>query len=592
MRILVSNDDGYFAPGITAARRSARQLGEVTVVAPERDRSGASNSLTLDRPLTVRRAPNGYFSVNGTPTDCVHIAVTGLLDFTPDIVVSGINHGANMGDDTIYSGTVAAATEGYLLGIPSIALSLTDKAGRHFDSAVGVARELVERFRRAPIGEPVLLNVNVPDVPAAELRGIEVTRLGKRHKAEPVVKLKTPRGETAYWIGPAGGAADAGPGTDFHAVENRRVSITPLHIDLTHNAQLALAKEWLLKWQPRDPSKRRRHRHDLGAHARAHGRAAARAGHPRRARARRDGRGAAPPVRRGSARQPRLRGHRAADRLRADHLAALHRGAHDRSRCCDEQANRRRCSRSAPAAATRRRCWRSVFPRGVFDRAHQGAARARARQPARPAAVQPAPACTATATPGWRRRRRSRRSWWPRRRRSVPEALLRQLAPGGRMVLPLRERRRRRAAPGADASAAGAASSKPSSTRCGSCRWRREKHDVNRVRLAAVAVLALGAASCSTYRGPAPVEERAARRAGRRRRSRAAAAAQAPKVAAAADGYYTVKQGDTLYSIALDHGADYREVAQWNALDDPTKLRIGQVLRVKAPEAEQRRAWW
>jgi 5'-nucleotidase len=245
VRILVSNDDGYFAPGITLLAEALKQLGEVTVVAPERDRSGASNSLTLDRPLAVRKAPNGYFSVNGTPTDCVHIAVTGLLDFTPEIIVSGINLGANMGDDTIYSGTVAAATEGYQLGIPSLALSLVGKEGKHFETAVGVALELVGRFRRSPPREPVLLNVNIPDLPAAEIGGIEVTRLGKRHKAEPVVKLLTPRGETAYWIGPAGGAADAGPGTDFHAIENRRVSVTPLRMDLTHNAQLSLAKEWL-----------------------------------------------------------------------------------------------------------------------------------------------------------------------------------------------------------------------------------------------------------------------------------------------------------------------------------------------------------
>jgi len=243
----VSNDDGYFAPGITLLAEALRQMGDVTVVAPERDRSGASNSLTLDRPLTVRRAPNGYFSVNGTPTDCVHIAVTGLLDFTPDIIVSGVNLGANMGDDTIYSGTVAAAAEGYLLGIPAVAVSLTDKAGRHFDTAIGVALQVVERFRRSAFGEPVLLNVNVPDVPAASLRGMEITRLGRRHKAEPVVKLQTPRGETAYWIGPAGAAADAGPGTDFHAVEHHKVSITPLRMDLTHNAQLARAREWLSK---------------------------------------------------------------------------------------------------------------------------------------------------------------------------------------------------------------------------------------------------------------------------------------------------------------------------------------------------------
>ena len=245
MKILVSNDDGYFAPGITLLAEALRQMGEVTVVAPERDRSGASNSLTLDRPLTVRRAPNGYFSVNGTPTDCVHIAVTGLLDFTPDLVVSGVNLGANMGDDTIYSGTVAAAAEGYLLGIPSVAVSLTSKTGQHFESAIGIALQIVERLRRNPIKEPVLLNVNVPDVEPAKLGGIEVTRLGRRHKAEPVVKLKTPRGETAYWIGPAGGASDAGPGTDFHAVESHRVSVTPLRMDLTHNGQLERVKEWI-----------------------------------------------------------------------------------------------------------------------------------------------------------------------------------------------------------------------------------------------------------------------------------------------------------------------------------------------------------
>ncbi len=241
----MSNDDGYFAPGVTLLAEALRQLGEVTVVAPERDRSGASNSLTLDRPLTVKRAANGFFFVNGTPTDCVHIAVTGLLDWTPDVIVSGVNLGANMGDDTIYSGTVAAASEGYLLGIPSVAVSLTSKTGTHFESAISVALQLVGRLRKAPFGEPVLLNVNVPDLPPGELRGQEITRLGRRHKAEPVFKLQTPRGETAYWIGPAGSAADAGPGTDFHAVENARVSITPLRLDLTNQAQLARAKEWL-----------------------------------------------------------------------------------------------------------------------------------------------------------------------------------------------------------------------------------------------------------------------------------------------------------------------------------------------------------
>jgi 5'-nucleotidase len=247
MRILVSNDDGYFSPGIALLAERLAALGAVTVVAPERDRSGASNSLTLDRPLSVRRAPNGFFFVNGTPTDCVHLAVTGLLDFTPDLVVSGINLGANMGDDTIYSGTVAAATEGFLLGIPSLAVSLASKEGRHLESAAQVALQLVERLRRAPFGQPVLLNVNVPDVAREALGALEVTRLGRRHKAEPVVKMRTPRGEQAYWIGAAGAAADAGPGTDFHAVAGNRVSVTPLQVDLTFHTQDATVRAWLAR---------------------------------------------------------------------------------------------------------------------------------------------------------------------------------------------------------------------------------------------------------------------------------------------------------------------------------------------------------
>ncbi|HEX5091877.1 MAG TPA: 5'/3'-nucleotidase SurE [Burkholderiales bacterium] len=245
MRILISNDDGYFSPGISLLAERLATLGSVTVVAPERDRSGASNSLTLDRPLSVQRAPSGFYYVNGTPTDCVHLAVTGLLDFLPDLVVSGVNLGANMGDDTIYSGTVAAATEGFLLGIPSLAVSLASREGRYLETAVGVAEQMVGRFARAPLGQPVLLNVNVPDVPAAELGPVEVTRLGRRHKAEPVVKMRTPRGEQAYWIGAAGAAADAGPGTDFHAVAAHRVSVTPLQIDLTFHPQLASVREWL-----------------------------------------------------------------------------------------------------------------------------------------------------------------------------------------------------------------------------------------------------------------------------------------------------------------------------------------------------------
>lgn len=245
MRILLSNDDGYLAPGLAALAAAMQGLGEVIVIAPERNRSGASNSLTLDRPLHLRHASNGFGYVNGTPTDCVHLAVTGVLEHQPDIVVSGINFGANMGDDTIYSGTVAAATEGYLLGVPSIAISLASYSGRHFETAAGIARENVERFMRAPFKQPVLLNINVPDVPADLLRGTKVTRLGRRHKAEPAVKSITPRNETVYWVGAAGAAADAGEGTDFHAVENGWVSITPLQIDLTHTGQMATVGDWM-----------------------------------------------------------------------------------------------------------------------------------------------------------------------------------------------------------------------------------------------------------------------------------------------------------------------------------------------------------
>jgi 5'-nucleotidase len=245
MRILLSNDDGYFAPGLAALYAALSPLAEITVVAPERDKSGASNSLTLDRPLSIRKAPNGFFFLNGTPTDCVHMAVTGMLDWVPDMVVSGINHGSNMGDDTIYSGTVAAATEGFLLGIPSIAVSLVTKDQKHFDTAAWVAAELVKRHQRNPITTPTLLNVNVPDIPREALQGFEVTRLGKRHKAEPVVKAVNPRGDTVYWIGAAGAAADAGPGTDFHATENKRVSITPLQMDLTHFQHMKTVAEWV-----------------------------------------------------------------------------------------------------------------------------------------------------------------------------------------------------------------------------------------------------------------------------------------------------------------------------------------------------------
>ena len=245
MRILVSNDDGYLSPGIEALARRLEHFAEVTVFAPERDRSGASNSLTLDRPLRVRRASNGFFYVNGTPTDCVHVAVTGVLDHRPDLVVSGINDGANMGDDTVYSGTVAAAMEGYLLGIPAIAFSLSQRGFRHLDTAASVAGDLVRRLADRLIASPMLLNVNIPAVASEDLTGFEVTRLGRRHSAEPVIRAQDPRGETIYWIGPAGSAKEAGPGTDFHAITQRRVSVTPLDSDLTGGRWIDPVRDWL-----------------------------------------------------------------------------------------------------------------------------------------------------------------------------------------------------------------------------------------------------------------------------------------------------------------------------------------------------------
>jgi len=244
MRILVSNDDGYNAPGLEALVDALSGLAELTVVAPETNHSGASNSLTLNRPLSVRTAPNGFVYVNGTPSDCVHVALTGLMDARPDLVVSGINNGANMGDDTLYSGTVAAATEGYLFGIPAIAFSLAEKGWEHLDAAARAARRVVERQLADPLGAPVLLNVNIPNRRYEDLAGFEVTRLGKRHPSEPVVRTTTPYGDTVYWIGAAGLAADATPGTDFHAVAQGSVAITPLRLDLTQHSQLDEVRAW------------------------------------------------------------------------------------------------------------------------------------------------------------------------------------------------------------------------------------------------------------------------------------------------------------------------------------------------------------
>ncbi len=245
MRILVSNDDGYFAPGLACLAQHLSAIAEVVVVAPERDRSGASNSLTLNRPLNLRKAARGFYYVDGTPTDCVHLAVTGMLDTQPDMVVSGINSGANMGDDTIYSGTVAAATEGFLLGIPAIAISMARHDPTHYETAAKVAVELVQRFQSGQNARPWLLNVNVPDIPHDGLQGMEVTRLGKRHKAEPVIKSSNPHGQPVYWVGAAGKAQDAGEGTDFNAIVQRRVSVTPLQIDLTQYSQMDAVRSWL-----------------------------------------------------------------------------------------------------------------------------------------------------------------------------------------------------------------------------------------------------------------------------------------------------------------------------------------------------------
>ncbi|MBM3375805.1 MAG: 5'/3'-nucleotidase SurE [Betaproteobacteria bacterium] len=245
MRILVCNDDGYFSPGIAALAEAMRGFGEVTVVAPEADRSGASNSLTLDRPLYVRQASSGFYYVNGTPTDCVHVAVTGFLDHRPDLVVSGINNGQNVAEDTLYSGTVAAAMEGFLLGIPSVAFSLADRGFAHLDTAVHVVQRIVSGFMRKPFAQARLLNVNIPGVALGDLSGMTVCRLGRRHVSQPVVRVASPRGESMFWVGAPGGIRDAGPGTDFFALANRQVAITPLRVDLADGDGLSPVTEWL-----------------------------------------------------------------------------------------------------------------------------------------------------------------------------------------------------------------------------------------------------------------------------------------------------------------------------------------------------------
>ncbi len=251
MKFLLSNDDGVNARGLKTLREALAQLGEVTVFAPDRDRSGASNSLTLDRPLRIWTVADNTHAVNGTPTDCVHLALTGLLKDKPDMVVSGINHAANLGDDVLYSGTVAAAIEGRFLGLPAMAVSLAYKHNQpvndtlHFATAAYAACKIIQRLSQAPLPQDTILNVNVPNVPVAALKGFEVTRLGYRHMAENVVEDTDPRGNPIYWIGPAGPEADAGPGTDFHAIKNQKISITPLQTDMTRHGMMEYLEGWV-----------------------------------------------------------------------------------------------------------------------------------------------------------------------------------------------------------------------------------------------------------------------------------------------------------------------------------------------------------
>ncbi len=245
LRILISNDDGYQSDGLATLALSISDLAEVVIVAPDRNQSGASHSLTLETPLRVGRTRDGIYYVNGTPTDCVHLALTGFLDDEPDMVIAGINHGANLGDDVLYSGTVAAAAEGRFLGLPAIAVSLVGENPRHFDTAGHAIRVLIQQLENSPLPPDTTLNINVPDVPYQELRGFRSTRLGYRHRAEPVIESHDPKGRPLYWVGAAGAGQDAGPGTDFHAVENGFISVTPLHFDLTRHTGLEVLETWL-----------------------------------------------------------------------------------------------------------------------------------------------------------------------------------------------------------------------------------------------------------------------------------------------------------------------------------------------------------
>lgn len=247
MHILVSNDDGYLARGLSILVEHLEKIARVTVVAPQVDRSASSNSLTLDRPLLPERAENGFIAINGTPTDCVHIAITALLaEDPPDIVVSGINRGPNLGDDILYSGTVAAATEGRFLGLPAIAVSLDGYAGNYFSTAAKVVVKVIQQLKNKPLATDTILNINVPDIDYEEVESYQATRLGKRHKAEPAVEAIDPRNRKVYWLGSIGEEADAGPGTDFFAIKQNQVSITPIKIDLTNYQMLQSVEQWLI----------------------------------------------------------------------------------------------------------------------------------------------------------------------------------------------------------------------------------------------------------------------------------------------------------------------------------------------------------
>ena len=245
MHILLSNDDGYLAEGLVTLANALRPYAHVSVVAPDRNRSAASNSLTLETPLRAYQTENGFIKVDGTPTDCVHLAITGLLEHEPDMVFAGINHGSNLGDDVLYSGTVAAATEGRFLGLPAVAISLASHNPTHFATATHVAITILQQLLKRPLPQDTLLNVNVPDIPLHELQGFQATRLGQRHKSEPVIPATDPRGRIVYWVGPPGAEQDAGPGTDFYAISQGYVSVTPLQLDLTWHSRIQPLQDWL-----------------------------------------------------------------------------------------------------------------------------------------------------------------------------------------------------------------------------------------------------------------------------------------------------------------------------------------------------------